>query len=241
MGELHLEILVDRMIREFTVRANVGRPQVAYRETITRAASAWGRFNREMGGKVQAGEVKLELTPLRQPTEFEFENRATLISLPDEFVESVVQGVRENMENGVLAGYPVGGAKVILREAVLDSSTSTPLAFKAASSMAFQTAARQAGPVLLEPMMSLEVVTPEAFVGDIIGNLNSRRGKIIGITLRKELQVVDAIAPLRQLFGYATQLRSLSQGRATFTMEFCEYEVIPKNLQDEIVSRTIQG
>lgn len=241
MGELHLEVLVDRMMREFSVRANVGKPQVAYRETITKPATAWGRFKKEIGGKVHAGEVKLELIPLRQPTEFEFENRATLIPLPDEFVESIVQGVKENMENGVLAGYPVGGAKVILREAVLDSSAYTPLAFKAASSIAFQTAARQAAPVLLEPMMSLEVVTPEAFVGDIIGNLNSRRGKIIGITLRKELQVVDAVAPLRQLFGYATQLRSLSQGRATFTMEFCQYEVVPKNLQDEIVARTIQG
>lgn len=239
MGELHLEILVDRMTREFSVKANVGKPQVAYRETITKTSTAWGRFKREMGGKTHCGEVKLELVRLRQWTEFEFENRATEFALPEEFLTSIVEGIKENMENGVLAGYPVGGVRVILREVVFDSSTSTALGFKASSSIAFQTAARQAGPVLLEPVMSVEVVTPEGFVGDIIGNLNSRRGKIIAIKLRKELQVIDAIAPLKELFGYATQLRSLSQGRATFTMEFCQYEVLPKNLQDEIVARII--
>jgi len=145
------------------------------------------------------------------------------------------------MENGVLAGYPVRGVKAILREVAYDSSTSTPLAFKVASSIAFQAAARRAEPVLLEPMMSLEVVTPKEFVGDIIGDINSRRGKIVGMTLRKELQVIDAVAPLKRLFGYTTQLRSLSQGRAAFSMEFCRYEILPKNLQDEIVAMITQG
>lgn len=241
MGELHLEILVDRMMREFSVKANVGKPQVAYRETITKVSTAWGKFKREVGGKLHYGEVKLELEPLNQLTEFKFENRVTSFPLPDEFLTSVVEGIRENMENGVLAGYPVGGVKAILLEAVWDSSSSTPLAFKVAGSMAFQTAARQAEPVLLEPMMSLEVVTPKEFVGDIIGDINSRRGKIVGIKLRKELQVIDAIAPLKELFGYATQLRSLSQGRATFTMEFSRYEKLPKNLQDDLVATITQG
>jgi elongation factor G len=241
MGELHLEILVDRMVREFSVKANVGRPQVAYRETITKTTGTWGRFKREMGGKLHCGEVRLELNPLGGPTEFEFENGLTLMMpLPDEFLTAVVEGVKENMENGVLAGYPLGGVKVVLREAVYDTSSSTPLAFKVASSMAFQAAARKAEPVLLEPMMFLEVVTPKEFVGDVIGDLNSRRGKIEGIKLRKELQVIDAVAPLKELFGYATQLRSLSQGRATFTMEFSRYEVLPRNLQDEIVSMITQ-
>jgi elongation factor G len=240
MGELHLEILVDRMVREFSVKASVGKPQVAYRETITKTSSTWGRFKREMGGKLHCGEVHLELNPLGGPTGFEFENGLTLMPLPDEFLTAVVEGVKENMENGVLAGYPLGGVKVLLREVVHDTSSSTPLAFKVASSMAFQAAARKAEPVLLEPMMSLEVVTPKEFVGDVIGDLNSRRGKIEGIKLRKELQVIGAVAPLKELFGYATQLRSLSQGRATFTMEFSRYEVLPRNLQDEIVSMITQ-
>lgn len=241
MGELHLEILVDRMMREFSVKANVGKPQVAYRETITKPSVAWGRFKREMGGKTHYGEVKLELAPLPQPTELEFENRVLVFPLPEEFLNAVEEGVKENMENGVLAGYLLGGVRVTLQEVSYDSSTSTPLAFKVASSIAFQTAARQAEPVLLEPMMSLEVVTPKEFVGDIIGDINSRRGKIIGIKLRKDLQVIDATSPLKELFGYATQVRSLSQGRATFTMEFSKYQILPKNLQDEIVSMITQG
>ncbi len=241
MGELHLEILVDRMRREFSVKANVGKPHVTYRETITKTSTGWGRFRREVGGKLHYGEVRLELVPLSGPTEFDFENRVTGFPLPEEFTTSVVEGVKENMENGVLAGYSVGGVKAILREVAYDSSASTPLAFKVASSIAFQAAARRAEPVLLEPMMSLEVVTPKEFVGDIIGDINSRRGKIVGMTLRKELQVIDAVAPLKRLFGYTTQLRSLSQGRAAFTMEFCRYEILPKNLQDEIVAMITQG
>ena len=241
MGELHLEILVDRMIREFSVRANVGKPQVAYRETIRKTAAAWGRFKREIGGKIHSGEVKLELAPLEVVTASAFENRLAGVSIPEELLASVVAGIEENRENGVLAGYPLGGVKTTLLDVKYDSSTSTPLAFKVASSIAFQTTARHADPVLLEPMMALEVVTPTESVGDIIADISSRRGKVLGVRLRQSLQVIDAVAPLKELFGYVTQLRSLSQGRATFTMEFSRYEMLPKNLQDEIIAMITQA
>jgi elongation factor G len=238
MGELHLEIIVDRMLREFRVGANVGRPQVAYKETITRNVEVEGRFVRQSGGRGQYGHVKIELSPNESGKGFEFENAIVGGVIPKEYIPSVRIGVENAMNSGVLAGYPVKDVKVKLIDGSYHEVDSSEMAFKIAGSMALQEGCKKAGAILLEPMMKLEVVVPEEYLGDVIGNLNSRRGKISGIMPRKDAQVVSAVAPLSEMFGYATELRSISQGRAIYTMQFSHYEAVPKNIADEIVEKS---
>ncbi len=237
MGELHLEIIVDRMKREFKVEANVGRPQVAYKETITKKVTAEGKFVRQTGGRGQYGHVWIDLEPNEKGKGFEFENGIIGGVVPREYVKPVEQGIVEAMRNGVLAGYPVEDVKVRLFDGSYHAVDSSEMAFKIAGSMAFQDAARKAGPVLLEPVMAVEVVTPEEYLGDVMGDLNSRRGKIEGMNSRKDAQVVKAHVPLSEMFGYATQLRSMTQGRALYTMQFAFYEQVPRSIADEIVER----
>ncbi len=237
MGELHLEIIVDRMKREFKVEANVGRPQVAYKETITKKVTAEGKFIRQTGGRGQYGHVWIDLEPNEKGKGFEFENGIIGGVVPREYVKPVEQGIVEAMRNGVLAGYPVEDVKVRLFDGSYHAVDSSEMAFKIAGSMAFQEAARKAGPVLLEPVMAVEVVTPEEYLGDVMGDLNSRRGKIEGMNSRKDAQVVKAHVPLSEMFGYATQLRSMTQGRALYTMQFAFYEQVPRSIADEIVER----
>lgn len=237
MGELHLEVLVDRMLREFRVMAKVGRPQVAYRETITRPARAQGRFVRQTGGKGQFGDVVLEVEPLSKGTGFEFENKITGGAIPREFVPSVEQGVVGALESGVLAGYPMVDLKVTLVDGSYHEVDSSELAFKIAGSMALKDAVNKAGPVLMEPVMDVEVVSPEEFTGDIVGNLSSRRGSIDGMEPRGiGVQAIQAHVPLAEMFGYATDLRSMTQGRGTFTMEFDYYDGVPDALAQQILS-----
>ncbi|NLG68285.1 MAG: elongation factor G, partial [Firmicutes bacterium] len=237
MGELHLEIIVDRLLREFKVEANVGRPQGAYRETIRRKVQAEGRFIRQTGGRGQYGHVWLELEPLAAGTGFEFVNKIVGRVVPKEYIPAVEAGVREAMQNGVLAGYPVVDVRVTLFDGSYHEVDSSEMAFKVAASMAFKEAARKAEPVLLEPIMSVEVVTPEEFLGDVIGNLNARRGHVEGMERRGNTQVVRARVPLATMFGYATDLRSMTQGRATYTMQFSHYEEVPANIAQELLAR----
>ncbi|WRP14160.1 elongation factor G [Geochorda subterranea] len=237
MGELHLEIIVDRLLREFKVEANVGRPQVAYRETIRRKVQAEGRFIRQTGGRGQYGHVWLELEPLAAGAGFEFVNKIVGGVVPKEYIPAVEAGVREAMQNGVLAGYPVVDVRVTLFDGSYHEVDSSEMAFKVAASMAFKEAARKAEPVLLEPIMSVEVVTPEEFLGDVIGNLNARRGHVEGMERRGNTQVVRARVPLATMFGYATDLRSMTQGRATYTMQFSHYEEVPANIAQELLAR----
>jgi elongation factor G len=241
MGELHLEIIVDRMLREFKVDANVGRPQVAYRETIQRAAEAEGRFVRQSGGHGQFGVVDLRIEPLAKGAGFEFLDETKGGSIPRNFIPSVEDGVKEAMESGVLAGYPM----VDLRAALLDGQyhdvDSSELAFKIAGSMAFKKAAEKAEPLLLEPVMEVEVVTPQEFMGDVIGDLSARRGKILNMENRAGAQVIEARVPLATMFGYATKLRSITQGRATYTMQFGAYEPVPQTVREELIARNGDG
>lgn len=223
MGELHLEVLVDRMLREFRVSANVGKPQVSYRETITKPVRAEGRFIRQTGGHGQYGHVWLELQPLTNGEGYVFVDETSNGVIPREYIPAVDQGIREAMESGVLAGYPVVDLKAILVDGSFHEEDSSALAFKIAGSMALRNGVQRADPVLLEPIMKLEVVVPEEYVGDVIGDLNSRRAQIEGMEVRGNLQAVRAHAPLAEMFGYATALRSLTQGRGTFTMEFDYY------------------
>ena len=237
MGELHLEIIVDRMKREFKVDANVGRPQVAYKETITKKVEAEGKFIRQSGGRGQYGHVWIELGPNEKGKGFEFENGIVGGVVPKEYIKPVEQGIVEAMRNGVLAGYPVEDVRVKLFDGSYHAVDSSEMAFKIAGSMAFQEAARKAGPMLLEPVMAVEVVTPEEYLGDVMGDLNSRRGKIEGMNSRKDAQVVKAHVPLSEMFGYATQLRSMTQGRALYTMQFAFYEQVPRNIAEEIIEK----
>jgi elongation factor G len=237
MGELHLEIIVDRMLREFKVDANVGKPQVAYRETIRRAAEAEGRFVRQSGGHGQFGVVELRLEPLAKGTGFEFTDETKGGAIPHNFIPAVEEGVREAMETGVLAGYPMVDLRVVLLDGKYHEVDSSELAFKIASSMAFKEAAEKAHPVLLEPVMEVEVVTPLDFMGDVIGDLNSRRGKILEMEGRAGAQVIAARVPLANMFGYATRLRSITQGRATYTMQFALYEPVPQQIHEELTAR----
>ncbi|HEY5614978.1 MAG TPA: elongation factor G, partial [Bacteroidota bacterium] len=218
MGELHLEIIIDRMKREFKVEANVGKPQVAYKETITKKVTAEGKFIRQSGGRGQFGHVEIEVEPNEKGKGFEFENDIVGGSVPKEYIKPTEQGIIEAMRNGVLAGYPMEDIKVRLFDGSFHAVDSSEMAFKIAGSMGFKEAARKAGPVLLEPIMAVEVVTPEEYLGDVMGDLNSRRGKIEGMTPRKDAQVVRALVPLAEMFGYATILRSMTQGRALYTM-----------------------
>lgn len=237
MGELHLEILLERLIREFRVHANVGKPQVAYKETISIPVEAEGKFIRQSGGKGQYGHVKIRLEPLPPGGKFVFEKQISSGVIPKEYIPSIEKGVKEAMENGVLAGYPMVNIKVILYDGSYHEVDSTELAFKIAASMAFQDGARRAFPKLLEPMMDVEVVVPEEYMGDVIGDLNARRGDISGIHPRVDAQVISVMVPLSEMFGYATKLRSITQGRAVFSMEFLRYEEVPENLSEKILSK----
>jgi elongation factor G len=240
MGELHLEIIVDRMMREFGVAANVGKPQVAYRETIRKPAEAEGRFVRQTGGRGQYGHVKIKVEPLPSGTGFEFSNEIFGGSIPKEFIKPVEAGMREALEGGVLAGYPMSDLKAILYDGSYHDVDSSEMAFKIAGSMAIKEAARRAKAVLLEPIMAVEVVVPEEYMGDVIGDLNSRRGRIEGMELRGTTQIIKSMVPLSEMFGYATELRSRTQGRGSFTMHFGKYEEVPSALSEEIVNR-VQG
>ncbi len=237
MGELHLEIIVDRLMREFQIGANVGRPQVAYRESITAEAKGEGRFVRQSGGRGQYGHAKIRIAPLTDGTDFEFVNEITQGVIPREFIRPVELGVREAMERGVLAGYPMVGVSVTLYDGSYHEVDSSELAFKVAGSMAFQDAAKHAKPVLLEPIMEVEVVTPEEYMGDVIGDLNSRRGRIVSMEPRAGFQVVTSHVPLSEMFGYATDLRSATQGRATYTMQFDHYDEVPASIAEQIIAR----
>jgi elongation factor G len=238
MGELHLEIIVDRMRREFKVEANVGRPQVAYRETIRkRVEKIEGRFIRQSGGRGQYGHVVINLEPSGQGQGFVFEDMIVGGVIPREYIGPVEAGIKEALENGVLAGYPVVDVKVELVYGSYHDVDSSEMAFKIAGSMAFKEAAREARPVLLEPIMDIEVVTPTEYMGDVLGDLNSRRGKIGGMTQRGEAQVIGASVPLAEMFGYSTVLRSMSQGRAVYSMQFSHYAEVPKSKAEEIVSK----
>ena len=240
MGELHLEIIVDRMQREFGVGANVGKPQVAYRETIRRKSQADGRFVRQSGGRGQYGHVKIRVEPLPAGGGFEFVNDITGGSIPKEFIPAVERGMTEALEGGVLAGYPMSDLKVSLYDGSYHDVDSSEMAFKIAGSMAIKEAAAKAKPVLLEPIMSVEVVVPEEYMGDVIGDLNSRRGRIEGMELRGTSQIIKSSVPLSEMFGYATELRSRTQGRGSFTMHFGRYEEVPATISEEIVSK-VQG
>ncbi len=237
MGELHLEIIVDRMLREFKVGANIGRPQVAYKETITRTIEAEGKFIKQSGGRGQYGHVKIEIGPNETGKGFEFEDAIVGGAIPREYIPSVRIGIEGAMNSGVLAGYPVHDVKVKLFDGSYHDVDSNEMAFKIAGSIALQEGCKKAGAVLLEPIMKLEVIVPEEYLGDVVGNLNSRRGKISGIMPRKDAQVVAAMAPLAEMFGYATELRSISQGRAIYTMQFSHYQPVPRNIADEIVEK----
>ncbi len=231
MGELHLEILVDRLIREFNVRANVGRPQVAYRESITAKARAEGKFVKAApGGKGQFGHVVIEIEPRDRGAGFEFESRVEPEVIPGEFVAFIEEGVRDSLENGVLAGYPVVDVKVTLVGGSFREQEATDVAYKIASAMAVREAILKAEPVLLEPIMDVEVVVPEEYVGDVIGDLRTRRGKVMGNLLRADGHVTRAAVPLSEMFGYATSLRSATQGRALFTMQFDRYDIVPERI-----------
>ncbi len=238
MGELHLEIIVDRLVREFKVGANVGKPQVAYRETIRTPAKAEGKFIRQTGGRGQYGHVFIEIEPLEKGKGFEFVNRIVGGTIPKEYIPAVEKGIKEAMERGVIAGYPIVDVKATLYDGSYHEVDSSEMAFKIAASMAFKEAAKKAEPVLLEPIMSIEVVTPEEYMGDVIGDLNGRRGKIQSMERRGNTQVIRALVPLAEMFGYATDLRSKTQGRATYTMQFSHYEEVPKNIAEAIVERT---
>jgi elongation factor G len=238
MGELHLEIIVDRMKREFKVEANVGRPQVAFRETIRKKVEhVEGKFIRQSGGKGQYGHVVIHLEPTEAGAGFLFEDKIVGGVIPREFIKPVEAGIREALEGGVLAGYPMVDVKATLVFGSYHDVDSSEMAFKIAGSMAVKEAARQASAVLLEPVMEVEVVTPSDFLGDVIGDLSSRRGKIGGMTQRGDAQVVAADVPLAEMFGYSTTLRSMTQGRAVYTMQFDHYEEVPKNIAETIISK----
>jgi elongation factor G len=240
MGELHLEIIVDRMMREYKVEANVGKPQVAYRETIRRKSEAEGKYIRQTGGRGQYGHAKIRLEPNEPGKGYEFINEIVGGSVPKEFIKPIDQGIKEAMEGGILAGYPMVDVKASLYDGSYHEVDSNEMAFKIAGSMAFKEAARKASPVLLEPVMSVEVVTPEDYAGVIMGDLSSRRGRIEGMEHRAGSQVIKAIVPLAEMFGYATEMRSNTQGRAEYSMHFARYEEVPRGTADEIIAR-VQG
>ncbi len=237
MGELHLEVLVDRLHREFKVDARVGTPQVAYRESIARPATGETKYQKQTGGRGQYAHVVLRLEPAERGAGFEFVDRVTGGAIPKEFIPAVEAGVTEAMQRGVVANYPVVDIRATLEDGSAHEVDSSEMAFKIAGSMAFQQAAENAGPVLLEPTMAIEVVTPEDHMGDVIGDINARRGKITGIEPRSGVQVVSGLVPLASMFGYATDLRSRTQGRATYTMQFSHYEEVPSGIRDGVVAK----
>ena len=238
-GELHLEIIVDRMKREFKVEANVGRPQVAYKETIKGKAEAEGKYIRQTGGRGQYGHVYIRIEPQDDPTKGnEFVNEVVGGTIPKEYIKPVEKGIEEAEDRGVIAGFPVLNIKTTLYDGSYHEVDSSEIAFKIAGSMAFQDAVRRAQPILLEPIMKVEVLTPESSLGDVIGDLNSKRGKILEMTERGNIKVVDAEVPLAEMFGYATQIRSMSQGQASYTMEFLKYEEVPRNVAEKIIGES---
>jgi elongation factor G len=237
MGELHLEIIVDRLLREFGVGANVGKPQVSYRETITRGAQVEGKYIRQSGGKGQYGHVIVRFEPNEYGKGFEFEDKTKGGSIPNEFIKPVEMGIKDAMQSGEVAGYPVVDVKAILLDGSYHEVDSSEMAFRIAASKSFREAMKKCLPILLEPVMDVEVVAPDEYMGEVIGDLNSRRGKILSLTLRNKMRIIKADVPLAEMFGYATDLRSKTQGRATFTMQFKKYEPAPGRIADEIIER----
>ena len=237
MGELHLEVLIERMKREFGVEANIGKPQVAYRETITAAAEEEGKFIRQAGGKGQYGHVFIRIEPLRNNDgeyEFQFNEQITGGAIPKEYIPSVEKGIRQQIQNGAIAGYPIIGVLATVFDGSFHDVDSSDMAFKIAASIALREAVLKAKPVVLEPIMMVEVVTPDEHMGDVVGDINKRRGVVSGMDENPSGKIVKAVVPLSEMFGYATDLRSKTQGRATYTMEFSSYEEIPENLTDQI-------
>ncbi|MBI1833679.1 MAG: elongation factor G [Candidatus Andersenbacteria bacterium] len=235
MGELHLEIMVDRMKREFGVQVNVGKPQVAYKETITKITEAEGRYIKQSGGRGQYGHVWLRLEPMERGKGVEFEDDIKGGAVPREYVPAIEKGVIESARNGAIAGFPVVDIKAVAYDGSYHDVDSSEIAFKIAASMAFRSGVKNASPVLLEPIMKVEVITPENYMGDVVGDLNARRGQILGMSERGTVKVIDALVPLGSMFGYATQLRSMSSGRANYSMQFDHYQEVPRNIQDELV------
>jgi elongation factor G len=241
MGELHLEIIVDRLTREFGVSVNVGNPIVAYRETITQAVNAEGKFIRQSGGKGQYGHVYLRIEPLLPGEKFQFVNAIKGGTIPREYIPAVEKGIREAVEVGVLAGYPVVDVKVTLLDGTYHEVDSSELAFKIAGSMGFKEGAKRAQPVLLEPIMAVDVIVPEDFIGEVSGDLAARRGKITHLEVQNGAQKVEARVPLAEMFGYATKLRSHTQGRATFSMHFSHYERVPAAIAEAAIAQARQN
>ena len=237
MGELHLDIIVDRLLREFKVGCTVGNPQVAYRETIRKAVKSEGKFVRQSGGKGQYGHCWLEITPLEPGEGFKFENKVVGGAIPKEYISPIEAGVKEAMENGVVAGYPMVDIAVTVYDGSYHEVDSSEMAFKIAGSMGFKSGAQKANPVILEPYMKVEVTVPEEYMGDVIGDINSRRGRIEGMEARNGAQVIRAFVPLAEMFGYATDLRSKTQGRGNYSMEVDHYEDVPKNIAEAIVAK----
>jgi elongation factor G len=237
MGELHLEIIVDRMKREFKVDANVGKPQVAYRETLRATVESEGKFIRQSGGRGQYGHVWLKLEPLEAGKGYEFVNGIVGGSVPREFIPAVDKGIQEAVQTGVIAGYPIVDVKVTLFDGSYHDVDSNEMAFKIAGSMGFKEGFRKAKPVLLEPIMKVEVVTPEDYYGDIVGDLSRRRGQIVGMEESPSGKVVTADVPLAEMFQYSTSMRSMSQGRANYTMEFAKYQEVPSNVADVLMKK----
>jgi len=234
MGELHLEIIVDRLLREFKVNANVGKPQVAYRETITQKVRAEGRFVRQSGGRGQYGHVWLELEPNERGAGFEFVDRIVGGVVPKEYIKSVGRGVKEALEQGALAGYPIVDIRVSLVDGSYHEVDSSDIAFAIAGSMAVKSGVKDGAPILLEPIMTVEIVVPEEYIGEVVGDINSRRGRISQMETRANVQVIESRVPLAQMFGYATDLRSATQGRATFHMQFSHYDPVPFSISEEV-------
>lgn len=235
MGELHLEIIVDRLLREFRVDATVGKPQVSYKETIKKPCKGEGKYVRQSGGHGQYGHCVIEFEPLEAGAGFEFEDKTVGGVIPKEFIGSIEAGVKEAMESGIIAGYHAVDIKARLVDGSYHEVDSSEMAFKIAASMAFRSACAKGDPIIMEPVFKIEVVTPDQYLGDVIGDLNARRGYIEGVEVRGGLQVVRGFAPLKQLFGYATDLRSKTQGRGTYTMQFDHYEELPKALTEQII------
>jgi len=239
MGELHLDIIVDRLLREFKVEANVGSPQVAYRETIKKSVKQEAKYIKQSGGRGQYGHVWLELEPLESGEGFQFENKIVGGAIPKDFIPAVQKGIGEAMEAGVQAGFPVVDVKVRLYDGSFHEVDSSEMAFKIAASMGFKDGMKKASPVILEPVMKVEVVVPEEYMGDVMGDLNSRRGRVEGMDARGNTQVINSYVPLKEMFGYATNLRSLTQGRATYTMQFSHYEEVPTSIAEEIAKSRV--
>jgi elongation factor G len=240
MGELHLEIIVDRLKREFNVEANVGAPQVAYKETITRPSEGEGRYIKQTGGRGQYGHAKIRMYPRKPGEGYEFENEVVGGSIPKEFIKPIDMGIREAMTTGVLAGYPMDDMRIELYDGSYHDVDSSEMAFKIAGSMAFKDAAKKAHPVLLEPVMRVEVTVPEEYMGDVIGNLTSRRGHLQSMEARGGTQIINSRVPLSEMFGYATDLRSRTQGRGSYSMHFDRYEQAPGSVSEAVIAK-VQG